>query len=292
MQILRERRQAEVAAAEYARNKEKMDAEIAAIKAKEAKRIEMNDVRKQWRKQSFLTGVDPSPGAQATGGDVFGRSTVTDTVRLLAKQKQRQKKMRDAEAHKLSGLTLLDAASQNKKPGLSSQLIKGLAELKGIRKIKFGKFMRLKALALEMAEPPDLRGDLDLPIRFVTVLSTRTNLKSMVVSDRGIAAIAAELEGDMMMRSMYVPPCCPSFLPSVPAKASPILVPTLTLRNTHTHTHTHTHTQVLACSWHLPHGLRGAGQGSRDNARSYEPGPQQQRRVLRGRHCPCWRRSE
>ncbi len=168
----------------------------------------MNDVRKQWRRQAFLTGIDPSPGATNTGGDVFHRNTITDTVRLLCKQKLRQKKMRDAEAHKLSGLTLLgtwcvsvcvffffsalhsltltptlilpDAASQNKKPGLSAQLIKGLGELKGIQKIKFGKYMRLKALALEMAEPPDPRGDLDLPIRFITTLSTRTNLKSMI----------------------------------------------------------------------------------------------------------------
>jgi len=68
--------------------------------------------------------------------------------------------------------------------------------------------------------------------------STMTHVNFPTVEEEGWQLLLAG-------RNMYVPPCCPSFLPSVPAKASPILVPTLTLRNaTHTHTHTHRYKEL------------------------------------------------
>ena len=124
--------------------------------------------RKEQRQHEVDTGINICPGAVATGGDVFGKNRVTDTIRLLAKQRKRQQRENAAEAHRLSGLTLMDAANRGEKPGLSTQLLKGLRDLKGVQKLKFGRYQELRKLANELEESPDPRNDLALPYRYIT----------------------------------------------------------------------------------------------------------------------------
>ena len=157
--------------------------------------------RKAQRQHEVETGMNICAGAVATG-DVYGKNRVTDTIRLLAKQRARQLRENEAEAHRRSGLTLMDAASRGEKPGLSAQLLKGLRDLKGVQKLKFGRYQELRKLANELEESPDPRSDLSLPYRYITKLSTRTNLKAMAVSDFGLKGMAAELIDDRYISTM------------------------------------------------------------------------------------------
>jgi len=207
MDLLRKQRSQEIEEAEFLKNKLKREAEEKAIATKAKKRALNAAKRKAMRAETFLTGIDTSIGATNTGGDVWGRNTYTDVVRMLQRQMHRQHRLSHAEQHRQSGLTLLSAARNSQKPGISTQLLKGLNELKGVKKLTFAKYQRLRQLALEIAEPPDRSGDLELPIRFVTCLSTRTNMKGMIVSNRGITSIANTLVGDFVMRSMNFHAC-------------------------------------------------------------------------------------
>ena len=157
--------------------------------------------RKAQRAHERATGVNICAGAEAVG-DVWGKNSVTDTIRLLHKQRLRQKRMNEADAHRLSGLTLMNAASKEETPGLSRDLLHGLREMKGVRRLRFGKLKELSKLAKEIEENPDPRADLELPYRFVDTLSTRTNLKAMSVSDFGLSGIAAELVDDRVIVHM------------------------------------------------------------------------------------------
>ncbi len=202
LELLKKQRIKEEEEREAERNREAAQAEIARQQAILQKRIDRNEERKKERDIAYETGISHSAGATATGGDVWNRNTYTDLLRLLHKQRLRQIRMREAEAHRLSGLTLLNAASQGKKPGISTQLIKGLQDLKGVQKLKFGKLKRLKHLALELEEDPDPRNDLALPYRFITHLSTSDNMKKMAISAHAMELISAELIDDGVIRSM------------------------------------------------------------------------------------------
>ena len=157
--------------------------------------------RKAQRKHEIETGINICSGAVATG-DVYSKNRVTDMIRLLHKQKVRQQRENEAEAHRLSGLTLMDAAAKGEKPGLSTQLLKGLRDLKGVQRLKFGRYQELRKLANELEESPDPRADLALPYRYITILSTRTNLKAMAVSDFGLEGMSKELVDDRYITIM------------------------------------------------------------------------------------------
>lgn len=180
-------------------------------KADEAQREE-REKREEWARQNqakrkgqrqheIETGINVCSGAVASG-DVYCKNRVTDTIQLLARQRRRQLKENKAEAHRLSGLTLMDAASCGEKPGLSSQLLRGLRDLKGVQRLKFGRYQELRKLANELEESPDPHSDLSLPYRYITKLSTRTNLKAMAVSDFGLQGMAAELIDDRCITVM------------------------------------------------------------------------------------------
>jgi hypothetical protein len=194
-----------IRAAKAKRQKEEEDKEKEKTREADEKRMEWSrrnqDKRKAQRAHEVETGINICSGATATS-DVWGKNRVTDTILMLRKQRLRQKRLNDAEAHRLSGLTLMDAAEGGENPGLSAQLMRGLRDMKGVQKLKFGKLQSLKKLAREIAEAPDPRGDLELPYRFVTVLSTRTNLKAMSVSDFGLKGMALELIDDRMITNM------------------------------------------------------------------------------------------
>ena len=207
MEVLRQKRLKEIEMEEFAKNKAQREAEEARQAAIRARLVANREKRKLMQAETFLTGIDTSIGAINTGGDVWGRNRYSDVVRMLKKQMDRQQRMTRAEQHRQSGLTLLAAAANNRKPGISTQLLKGIQDLEGIKKLSFAKYQRLRQLAQEIAEPPDRAEDLELPIRFISCLSSRTNLKGMIVSNRGAKAIAAVLVGDYVMKSMNFHAC-------------------------------------------------------------------------------------
>ena len=168
------------------------------------KRVLNNEWRKMQRDKDRTTGKSNQPGAWAVG-DVWGRNSHTDVLRLIQRQRVRQDKEDEALRHKGSGLTLLAAANANERLGISRELLKGLGELKGYQKMKFMEMKQLRDLAKEWEDNVDPRGDLDLPIRFVTRLSTRTNMKGMSIGNAGFISIFKALEGDRIMQQIVLP---------------------------------------------------------------------------------------
>ena len=160
-----------------------------------------NDNRKAQRAQERLCGVSNTPGGWAVG-DVWGRNGFTDVLRLIQRQRKRQDKEDEAERHRQSGLTLLSAANAEDRPGISRDLLKGLSQLKGFQKMKFMKMQQLKSLAIEWENNVDPRGDLDLPYRFVTKLSTRTNMRGMSIGNVGFVRIFKTLVGDRIIQEL------------------------------------------------------------------------------------------
>ena len=168
------------------------------------KRAANNEWRKAQRDFDRLTGQSNQPGAWAVG-DVWGRNGYTDTLRLIQRQRVRQDKEDEAQRHKESGLTLLGVANAGERPGISRELLKGLGDLKGYHRLKFLKMKELRDLAKEWEDNVDPRGDLELPIRYVTRLSTRTNLKGMSVGSEGFISIFQALVGDRIMQQIVLP---------------------------------------------------------------------------------------
>ena len=160
-----------------------------------------NDNRKAQREEEKMCGVSNTPGGWAVG-DVWGRNGFTDVVRMIQRQRMRQDKEDEAERHRQSGLTLLSAANAPDRAGISSDLLKGLGELKGYQKMKFMKMQQLRKLAIEWENNIDPRGDLDLPYRFISRLSTRTNLRGMSIGNIGFVRIFKALVGDRIIQEI------------------------------------------------------------------------------------------
>ena len=160
-----------------------------------------NNNRKAQRAEERLCGVSTTPGGWAVG-DVWGRNSFTDVIRLIQRQRKRQDKEDEADMHRQSGLTLLTAANAVDRPGISRDLLKGLNELKGYQKMKFLKMKQLRSLAIEWENNIDPRGDLDLPYRYVTRLSTRTNMRGMSIGNIGFVRIFKTLVGDRIIQEL------------------------------------------------------------------------------------------
>lgn len=226
-----------------------------------------------------FTGVSTTPGAWGTG-DVWGRSTISDVIRMVERQSQRRKKLDAVLSLRKSGLTLMegthastisndfsvvDAADsqsvasltvrEDLSPGrqkqkqmqkmyemrnskhnaITAKIMKSVPRLLGVKKLKFVKMDTLSAIALERmnggggggrgddggsvagdgnnlnqsghggTDSSSMRGlnkiknDLELPMREITCLSTRTNMKYMLVGNDGLAALCRVLRDDTII---------------------------------------------------------------------------------------------
>lgn len=208
MRLLKRQREAEEQEKSQAEAKRKAASEEKERLKREEELLERrkigNESRKAQRDKERLTGLSNTPGGWAVG-DVWARNGFTDVLRLIQRQRARQDKEDEAERHRQSGLTLLSAANASDRPGVSRDLLKGLDELKGYKKLKFMKMRQLRSLAIEWENNVDPRGDLELPIRYVTRLSSRTNMKGMSIGNIGFIRIFKALVGDRIIQEIILP---------------------------------------------------------------------------------------
>jgi Ran GTPase-activating protein (RanGAP) involved in mRNA processing and transport len=173
----------------------------------ERKKKERNEKRKQQKQQEFLTGISCTPAALAQG-DSFGRDRISDMVQILEKQNLRYRKIEQAEALQHSGLALMKAVAvngdeQEYPAGVSDDLLRNLPKLEGLKRLRF---IRIQAIHKMMSHlnadkghknhPQNENNDLEAPIRFITELSTQTNLKYYNIGDSGLSRLNKELHGN------------------------------------------------------------------------------------------------
>ena len=171
----------------------------------EKKKKERKEKRKQQKQQEFLTGVSCTPAALAQG-DSFGRDRISDMVQFLEKQNLRYRKIEQSEALQHSGLALMKAVNGDEQEfpaGVSDELLRNLPKLEGLKRLRF---IRIQAIHKMMSHLNVDKGhkshhhnenhDLETPIRFITELSTQTNLKYYNIGDSGLSRLNKELNGN------------------------------------------------------------------------------------------------
>jgi hypothetical protein len=163
----------------------------------EKKLLEYNKNEKLRSARDFemATGISLNPGAKGAG-DVWANGTITDIVRTLKAQNLRFRKMEQLDALRKSGLSLLTEAKigmdevQFGVPmdsSLSDKIIDSLPQLQGLKKLKFTRIRNLRKYNTEIDMEKD---EIDFPVRLITELSTRNNMKYMDIGDTGLSSLS------------------------------------------------------------------------------------------------------
>lgn len=175
------------------------------MKEQARKKKERIEKRKLQKQQEYITGVSCTPAALAQG-DSFGRDRISDMVQILEKQNLRYKKIEQSEALQHSGLALMKTVNGDEQEfpaGVSDELLRNLPKLEGLKRLRF---IRIQAIHKMMSHlnadkghkssHHDETNDLELPVRFITELSTQTNLKYYNIGDSGLNRLNKELNGN------------------------------------------------------------------------------------------------
>ena len=177
------------------------------MKEQARKKKERIEKRKLLKQQEYLTGVSCTPAGLAQG-DSFGRDRISDMVQILEKQNLRYRKIEQSEALQHSGLALMKGVTVNGDEqefpaGVSDELLRNLPKLEGLKRLRF---IRIQAIHKMMSHLNADKGhksslhnetnDLELPVRFITELSTQTNLKYYNIGDSGLLRLNKELNGN------------------------------------------------------------------------------------------------
>lgn len=146
------------------------------------------------RDYEIATGISLNPGAKGAG-DVWGNGTITDIVRTIKSQNLRFRKMEQLDALRKSGLSLLTEAKIGMEEvqfgvpmdtSLSDKIIDSLPQLQGLKKLKFTRIRNLRNYNSEIDMEKE---EIDYPIRLITKLSTRSNMKYMNIGDPGLSSL-------------------------------------------------------------------------------------------------------
>ena len=107
---------------------------------------------------------------------------------MLEGQNKLHPRKEEQDSLKKSGLTLKGVAQDAE--GIPEAVRKELSELHGIKKLKFVKMKTLRALTDEAAAKTDFS-----LVRWISTLSTQTNMKYMNIGDSGLHRINEQLHG-------------------------------------------------------------------------------------------------
>lgn len=134
-----------------------------------------------------------------TVGDVWIRDDIIDTVNLLINQNRHWKQKEQYESLKKSGLTL---KKMNKTPyyvdHISDNVMKSIPSLAGIKKLKFVKVKTLHTYA----KSTDADHNKYDNTRWITELSTQTNMKYMNVGNSGLLQLVPHLNNNKYLTAI------------------------------------------------------------------------------------------